>query len=130
MQGFSSKSLEKLMECHPDLIRLFQEVGKNYECSIICGHRTKEEQEKAYEAGLSKKSFPNSKHNVLPSLAIDSAPFPLDWQDNNRFYYFAGYVKATADRLGIKIRWGGDWNSNNNFKEEKFQDLVHFELID
>jgi hypothetical protein len=42
--------------------------------------------------------------------------------------YFAGYVKGIAMMLGIPIRWGGDWNSNNDLKDNNFDDLPHFEL--
>ena len=27
------------------------------------------------------------------------------------------------------VRWGGDWNMDNNFKDQKFNDLPHFELV-
>ena len=61
---------------------------------------------------------------------MDAVPFPIDWNDKIRFYHFAGYVLGVAKTLGIKIRWGGDWNSNLNFKDEKFMDLPHFELVE
>ena len=41
---------------------------------------------------------------------------------------FAGYVQGVAEQLGIKIRWGGDWDSDFDFKDQTFNDLVHFEL--
>jgi peptidoglycan L-alanyl-D-glutamate endopeptidase CwlK len=44
--------------------------------------------------------------------------------------YFAGFVKGVASQMGIPIRWGGDWNSDNNLKDNKFDDLPHFELKD
>jgi hypothetical protein len=61
-------------------------------------------------------------------LAVDVAPYPVDWNDKERFYYFAGFVKGVASSLGISIRWGGDWNSDNNLKNQTFFDLPHFEL--
>jgi hypothetical protein len=62
-------------------------------------------------------------------MAVDVAPYPIDWEDTKRFYHFAGFVQATAKQLNIPIIWGGDWNNNNNFKDQTFNDLVHFELI-
>ena len=50
--------------------------------------------------------YPNSKHNKLPSKAVDVAPYPIDWNDPDRFYHFAGYVRGIAEGMGIKIRWG------------------------
>jgi hypothetical protein len=130
MNKFSGKSIERLLSCHTDLQRLFLEVIKNYDCTITCGHRGKDEQDEAVRTGNSKLAWPNSKHNSLPSKAIDVVPFPVDWKDTSRFYHFAGYVLAVANTLGIKIRWGGDWNGDLQFRDEKFKDLPHFELVE
>lgn len=127
MPKFSQQSLSKLSSCHPDLQRLFNEVINHFDCTIIEGYRSEQDQFKAFKDGKSKISS-GGKHNSLPSLAVDVAPFPIDWQDKERFYYFAGFVNATAKALGINIRWGGDWNGDNNFKNQTFFDLPHFEL--
>lgn len=126
---FGRRSIERLDTCHPDLQRLFYEVIKYYDCTILCGIRSKEDQDQAVREGRSKLLWPRSKHNVAPSLAVDVAPFPVDWSDHSRFYHFAGYVMATADRLGIKTRWGGDFSMDLKFKDEKFIDLPHWELL-
>jgi len=93
------------------------------------GFRGKEAQNEYFRTGRSKVEFPNGKHNRKPSEAIDASPYPIDWQDTKRFYYFAGIVKGVAAEMGIKIRWGGDWDSDNDFNDQTFMDLVHFELI-
>lgn len=128
MPEFSEASKAKLSSCHPKLRQLFEEVVKHYDCTILCGHRGKEEQELAVKQGKSKLTWPLSKHNTIPSLAIDVVPYPIGWEDHSRFYHFAGFVLATALRMGIDIRWGGDWDGDLNFKEESFRDLPHFEL--
>lgn len=46
-----------------------------------------------------------------------------------RWYIFAGIVKGVALAMGISIRWGGDWDNDNNFDDQTFNDLPHFELI-
>ena len=127
MPKFSQQSLSKLSSCHPDLQRLFNEVINHFDCTIIEGYRSEQDQFKAFKDGKSKISS-GGNHNHLPSLAVDVAPFPIDWQDKERFYYFAGFVNATAKSLGINIRWGGDWNGDNNLKDQNFFDLPHFEL--
>lgn len=129
MPKFSKISEERLNTCHPLLQTLMREVIKNYDCAILCGHRNKEDQEKAVEGGFSKVHFPNSKHNHMPSLAVDVLPYPIDWSDSRKHYHFAGYVQAVADRLGIKIRWGGDFNQDGNFKNDRFVDIPHYELV-
>lgn len=129
MPTFSAQSQERLKQCHPELIRLFNEVIKNMDCTILCGFRPQDEQEEAVRTGKSKEHWPNSKHNKFPSLAVDVAPSPIDWNDKIKFYYFIGYVLGTAQQMGIKIRSGSDWSMDHNLKNQTFFDLPHFELV-
>jgi peptidoglycan L-alanyl-D-glutamate endopeptidase CwlK len=78
--------------------------------------------------GHSKVRYPNSCHNVNPSLAVDAAPYPIDWLDHERFIYFGGYVKGIAAQLKIPIRWGGDWDGDFTLKDNLFNDYAHFEI--
>lgn len=128
MPKFSRKSLSRLETCHPDLQKICKEAIKHYDFSILEGHRTNERQEELFHEGRTKLKGGESKHNIYPSVAIDLAPYPIDWNDKTRFYHFAGFIKGIANVMGIKLRWGGDWNSNNNFKDQSFFDLPHFEL--
>ena len=130
MPQFSEASFERLKTCHPDLQKVFLKVIEHYDCTVTCGHRPKDEQDEAVRTGKSKLAWPYSKHNSLPSKAVDCVPFPVDWSDTSRFYHFAGFVLAVAQGLGVKIRWGGDWDGNLNFRDEKFKDLPHFELVE
>lgn len=129
MPKFSKTSKERLATCHPDLQRLFNEVIKERDCTIVCGHRTKQAQEDAYRLGYSKVKFPKSKHNSLPSLAVDVVPYPIDWNNKQRFVEFNAYVKLVAAKLGIKIRWGGDWDNDGDWRDERFLDMPHYELV-
>ena len=88
MAEFSKKSLDHLKTCHVDLQRLFMEVIKKYDCSILEGYRGREEQEKAVKKGNSEKHYPESKHNKVPSLAVDVAPYPVDWKNRAAFMGF------------------------------------------
>ena len=38
------------------------------------------------------------------------------------------YVLGIASQMGLNIRWGGDWNQDTKTKDNKFDDLVHFEI--
>lgn len=135
MPSFSDRSLRNLETCHEDLQKLFLQVVRTYDCSIICGFRDQEEQEEAVRNGFTKVNFPNSKHNSLPSMAVDVIPYPVDWGDSERFYHFAGYVKGVAERLlddhviSHEIRWGGDWDRDNDLRDQSFMDLPHYELL-
>jgi hypothetical protein len=118
------------------LQRLFNAVHQIVECHPIEGHRGKEAQDEAFRTRKSRLQWPDSKHNLSPSMAVDVCPdavpgdakVDIDWNYLPHFYFLAGAVKATAAQLGIKVRWGGDWDSDGNLKENTFNDLVHFEL--
>lgn len=128
MPSFGSRSRKNLDTCHPDLKRLFEEVVKHFDCSVIQGHRGKEEQDSFYHSGRSKVKFPDSKHNSEPSMAADVAPYPIDWDDTARFYMFVGFVRGIASNLGINVRCGADWDGDMEIKDQNFNDLPHFEL--
>ena len=127
---FGKQSLKNLNEAHPALQKLFHEVIKHIDCSVIEGYRPQEEQNKAYHAGKSKLKYPESKHNQKPAMAVDVCPYPIDWKDTARFYYLAGIVKGIATQMGIKIRSGCDWDGDNDFSDQNFHDLPHFELVE
>jgi peptidoglycan L-alanyl-D-glutamate endopeptidase CwlK len=130
MPRFSKTSLERLNTCDTKLVQLFSTVINVYDCRIIQGHRDQYEQNEYYRIGKSKVQWPNSQHNSLPSKAVDVAPYPIDWKNTKRFYHFAGFVKGTAEQMGILLRWGGDWDSDYDLDDQIFMDLVHFELVD
>jgi hypothetical protein len=122
--------MDKLEQCDARLQKVFMRVIQKFDNTIITGYRNKEEQEAHFRAGRSQVRYPNSKHNTKPSIAIDVAPYPIDWEDRERFTYFAGYVLGVADSMGIKLRWGGDWDRDTQVKDNGFDDLLHFEIVD
>lgn len=128
MPTFSDRSKGILSTVHPDLQAVMLEVVKHFDIAIVCGHRGQADQDAAVKAGRSKTPWPTSKHNGLPSLAVDIAPYKIDWADKERFTYLAGYVLGVAAMLGIQVRWGGDWDSDTQVRDESFRDIGHFEL--
>lgn len=128
MPALGPGSQEKLDQVHPDLVRLCEAVIEDFDFSVITGHRGQEDQDAAYRRGLSQVKWPNGMHNKLPSLAVDLAAYPIDWEDSRRQLYFSGFVMGVAARLGIKLRWGGDWDQDTEVKDNGFNDLYHFEL--
>lgn len=130
MNKYSERSLSRLETCDERIQRVFKEVLKVFDHTVLCGHRGKEDQETAFREGRSQVRFPNSKHNSNPSIAIDVAPYPIDWNDRERFTLFAGYVLGTANSMGIKLRWGGDWDKDTQVNDNNFDDLPHFELVE
>ena len=135
MPSFSKSSTERLEQCDPRIQEVLQEVVKHFDCTVMCGHRGEEEQNEAFRTGRSKLEFPRSKHNGLPSMAVDVAPYypgtpHIRWNDTGGFRYFAGFVVGIAASKGIKMRWGGDWDSDRDVTDNNFNDLPHFEIIE
>jgi peptidoglycan L-alanyl-D-glutamate endopeptidase CwlK len=121
MPELSSQSRERLDTCHPLLQEVFMEVIKHRDCTILCGHRGREDQEQAFASGNSKARYGQSKHNYTPSLAIDVMPYPVNWDDMKGLHEFAGFVMGVAISKGIPIQWGGHFIG--------FFDGPHYELV-
>lgn len=134
MPHYGTRSSNNLEESHKDLQLVFNEVIKHFDNSIICGHRGQEAQDKAFNEGKSKVKWPDSKHNQVPSMAVDAVPYPIDWNDRDRMRYFAGFVVGIASMMydasiiSHKVRWGGDWDKDTQVNDQRFNDLPHFEL--
>ena len=129
MPKFGRKSRERLATCDKRLQDVFNEVIKEVDCSILEGHRDERRQDKLYEEKKTKVRYPMGRHNSKPSRAVDVVPYPVDWKDRERFHLFAGFVIGVAHRMGITLRWGGDWNMNFKVSDNNFDDFPHFELV-
>jgi peptidoglycan L-alanyl-D-glutamate endopeptidase CwlK len=130
MPAFSEKSNARLATCDPRLQAVFDRVVAEFDCTILEGIRGMERQNELYRQGKSQLRFPESDHNKDPSRAVDAIAHPIDWKDRERQTLFAGYVLGVAAQLGVKLRWGGDWNRNFQVADNAFDDLVHFELME
>lgn len=136
MPNFGKVSRGNLAEAHPELQRLLNEVIKHYDCSVICGSRTLAQQRMLVAKGASRTL--NSRHipregedfcravDVITWRATDNPH--VSWNDHKSHRFFGGFVKGIASQMGITIRWGGDWDSDNDFRDQSFNDLVHFEI--
>ena len=122
-------SRARLETCDPRLQVLFNEVLKCFDFSVLEGYRGRKSQNEKYRQGLSKVEWPDGKHNKVPSEAIDAVPYPICWEDRERFHFFAGLVLGIAFSLGINLRWGGDWDRDTEVRDNEFDDLVHYELV-
>ena len=132
--NLGTRSCLQLRTCDARLDRVVSEaiLYVSLDFTVICGHRSCEEQQELFSRGLTKLDGVTymSKHNFEPSLAVDLAPWPIDWSDHSRFYVLAGAILSIANRLDISLRWGGDWDGDGVSKDHTFLDLPHFELAD
>tara|TARA_E500000331_G_C17227762_1_gene701143 strand:+ start:1353 stop:1745 length:393 start_codon:yes stop_codon:yes gene_type:complete len=130
MPRFGKRSNVNLASCDERLQKVFNKVIQHVDCSVLEGHRGEERQNKLQEEGKSKVRYPDGRHNASPSNAVDVAPYPIDWDDRERFHLFAGFVLGVASGMGYTLRWGGDWNMNFEVDDNKFDDFPHFEIVD
>ena len=127
MAKFSEKSLQKLDTCSPLLREVAKEAIKVVDFSVLWGHRPKNVQDRLFEEGHSRLRWPHSRHNSWPSHAFDLAPWPIDWEDRERFFFLGGVIVGIGEEKGVPLRWGGAWSGSFN-EEGELDDLGHFEL--
>ena len=129
MYKFSRRSLDNLRDIDDRLVKICNELIKEYDFTVIEGFRSVERQLELFKKRFSQIDGINKKgkHNYFPSLAIDIIPYekghnPFDGSDKSKkmFIEMSNRFKEIAKRLGINITWGGDWKS--------FKDLPHFQL--
>ena len=124
MPRFGRRSKERLKGVDAKLVNVLNELIKIMDVTIIEGLRTEDRQDELVAQGKSKTKY--SKH--LVGKAVDLAPYPIDWEDRERFHYMGGMVRGIGQQLGVNIRWGGDWDSDGEIKDNSFDDLVHVEI--
>lgn len=126
----SEEALSTVVEPLQEVIRKVLSLGI-MDFTVVCGARSKSEQDRLFTLGKTKLKWPDSKHNGTKSKAVDIAPYinnKLSWGTND-CCFLAGLVLATGKSLGVDIRWGGNWDSDGEIiTDQTFQDLVHFEL--
>ena len=116
MYKLSRKSQERLETCDERLITIVNDVCKVMDITVLCGHRGKDEQEKAFEEGKSHAHFGRSYHNAFPSLAVDIAPYPINWDVNDpRWEIMCNLVLYIANRYGIKVKLGRDFTNLKDY---------------
>ena len=131
--SFGERSKARLKSCNKDLQKIAKLALRNskIDFAIISGYRDEEEQAELFAQGYSKLEFPQSRHNEYPSRAFDFAPYvegKLVFDDVRYYYYIAGVIQMAANDLFYDIRWGGNWDGDGSFADQRFNDLGHVEL--
>ncbi len=135
MFKFGPKSLKTLETCDERLQKIANRaiMVSRVDFGIVCGFRGEDVQNNLFKTGASKVKYPESKHNHEPSLAIDIAVWnaeknEYDWDNEEYYYYLAGIFESIAAGEGVNLRVGLNWDSDNNFFDQKFYDLGHYEI--
>ena len=128
-------SKERLATCHEDLQQVINRAIRisSVDFGVAEGHRSIERQQELFNAGKSKINGIDTKgkHNYVPSQAVDI----YGWvnghinYDTNVLCYLAGVILTCGELIGVKLRWGGNWDMDGVIiTDQSFDDLVHFEI--
>lgn len=131
MYTLDFKSSARLATCHEDIQKVVLKLLEVMPIGVTCGHRGKDEQDRLYLEKKTQVLFPASRHNSYPAMAVDLVPIvngSYDFNNREQLCYMAGMAMGIAYSLGIKLRWGGDWNQNNLVADNKFDDYYHLEI--
>lgn len=155
MPSFSRQSMSNLSSCCREVQMVMHRSIRYTDFTIVQGFRDEETQNRYYERGVSQVKWPNSKHNSNPSKAVDVAPYhptfgilfgspeqltvisqamSITKQAVNaiilrEYFYLAGVIMCQAQELQVEMRWGGDWDRDKDYFDNKFNDLGHFEIV-
>lgn len=143
----------------PELQETMSLVLERWDHTIFCGYRGEAKQNEALANGTSTKPFGASKHNKLPSDAVDAGPYypevpagGIDWRTDKelliaaqrgdwvafrailenikRWYAFSAFVRGVGWGKGrYIIRSGCDWNNDQRFNDHSLIDLPHQEIV-
>ena len=146
MPRFGASSEAKIRTCHADIqVVVRTAIIRGPDFTVIFGARTPVEQADLVSTGFSQKL--DSLHVVGEdagrelSDAIDIAPWPVVWPNREtqteaefeeaikRFHVLGGYVLGVADQLNIALIWGGDWDRDWIYTDQRFHDLGHLQRM-
>lgn len=116
--SLGDRSLKNLEGVHKDLVKVVERAIKitKQDFTVVEGVRTLDRQKKLLADGFTKTL--NSRH--LTGHAVDLCPYPIEWDDHNKFEVISKAMKQAASELGVSIVWGGDWTRG--------WDKPHYEL--
>lgn len=99
--------------------------------TVMEGVRTLERQRELYAQGRTAPGkivtwTMKSKH--IEGKAVDLVPYPLDWNDLDKFNKIKDAMFKAAKELDVNLRWGADWDCDGNYREKGEYDSPHFEI--
>lgn len=107
---------------------------------VVQGLRTEAEQEALYAQGRTAPGkivtwVRRSNHQAAPDgwghavdLAVVEGDGSIDWNHTAPYDTIKAAMTAAAERVGLVLRWGADWNMNNVPREHGETDEDHFEI--
>lgn len=99
--------------------------------TVLEGVRTLERQRELYAQGRTapgKIVTWTMKSRHIEGKAVDLVPYPLDWNDLDKFDKIKDAMFQAAKELDVNLRWGADWDGDGNYREKGEYDSPHFEI--
>ena len=88
--------------------------------TVLEGVRTLERQRELYAQGRTapgKIVTWTMKSRHIEGKAVDLVPYPLDWNDLEKFNKIKDAMFQAAKELDVNLRWGADWDGDENYRE-------------
>lgn len=137
--SLSQRSLKNLEGVHPSLVAVVKRAIEITEQDfvVIEGVRTQARQDELWAQGRTKPgpivtwTKDASSHGIGKDgygHAVDICPYPVDWNDISKFDAIYVAMMAAAQELGVRLRYGGDWDMDGKLREKGEMDSPHFEL--
>jgi peptidoglycan L-alanyl-D-glutamate endopeptidase CwlK len=131
-------SRARLDGVHPDLRRVVERAIEisTQDFMVLEGVRTPERQRELYAQGRTRPGKIVTwtlKSNHFKQAdgfghAVDLVPYPVDWTTLSKFDAIQFAMFAAAAELGVKLRWGANWDGDGKPREKGEGDSPHFEL--
>ena len=126
-------SLDRLQGVDETLVNVVKRAIEISEVdfTVMEGVRTLERQRELYAQGRTAPGkivtwTMKSKH--IEGKAVDLVPYPLDWNDLEKFNKIKDAMFQAAKELDVNLRWGADWDGDGNYREKGEYDSPHFEI--
>lgn len=130
----SKRSYDRMKGLDPRLISIvllaIKRTPIDFGVAWMGGMRTAEEQFELFQQGFSQCDGYEIKSKHQSGKAIDLNVFVGSniVENKEMLAVIAGVMFSCASELGVKLRWGLDWNMNGDIRDNKFNDMYHFEL--
>jgi peptidoglycan L-alanyl-D-glutamate endopeptidase CwlK len=135
MMGFKlgKTSLDRLQGVDETLVNVVKRAIEISEVdfTVLEGVRTLERQRELYAQGRTapgKIVTWTMKSRHIEGKAVDLVPYPLDWNDLDKFNKIKDAMFQAAKELDVNLRWGADWDGDGNYREKGEYDSPHFEI--
>ena len=130
----SDRSLQRMKDVNPKLINLallaIKRTPVDFGIAWMGGLRTSEEQNQLFKDGYSKCDgyLKMSKHQSGDAIDLNVFVGNKVVDNKEMLCVVAGVMFACASEQNVKLRWGLDWDSDGDIRDNVFNDMYHFEL--